>query len=152
MGTGHYLQQAVIDEVPFNTMLNMQVSDFDSESVTLYLPSQKTVTNETGRPHASAQYAIAEAASIALLERCFADVLNNGFTPHAVEATIQYRKQATGELRAIASMPTDEQKFIRASLQTRKRANFAVDVQIVDATGVATTIMHVKWMVLPTRD
>lgn len=86
---------------------------------------------------------------MALLERCFADMLNSGFSPHAVEATIQYRKEAIGDLQAIASMTTEEQKFIRASLQTRKRANFAVEVQIVDKNGSITSTMQVKWMVLP---
>ncbi|MEM9954259.1 MAG: hypothetical protein AAF846_21795, partial [Chloroflexota bacterium] len=51
-GTGHYLQQTVIDDVPFNTMLNMQISDFDAESVTLYLPQQQmSITRQVVHIH-----------------------------------------------------------------------------------------------------
>lgn len=149
MGTGHYLQNTVIDAVPFNTMLNIQLSDFDAESVTLSLPRQEMINNHTGRPHASAQYAVAEAASGALLERCFADIFSHGFIPQAVEATIQYRKEACGDLRAVARISSEDQHFIRATLETRKRANFAVNVEILDDSGFPTSIMQVKWMVLP---
>jgi|GEM_PF-6179711 len=151
MGTGHYLQHRVIDDVPFNTMLNMKISDFDAESVTLYLPEQDNIHSQNGGTHPSAQYAVAEAASRALLERCFSDLLEEGFISNAVEATIQYRKDSVGNLKAVATLPQEQQQFIRASLKTRKRANFAVDVDIIDESGITGSIMHVKWMVLPER-
>lgn len=142
------IKTIMVGAIPFNQFLGIQVLAVADEEVTVLLPDAPEHLNHVGTVHAAAQFGLGEAASGTMLLTAFADLQANGIIPLAADALIRYRKAATGELRAVATLPMEGRERIREEVRDTGRARFTIPVKISDAAGVVTTELEVSWALL----
>jgi acyl-coenzyme A thioesterase PaaI-like protein len=113
----------------------------------LEMPLAPLVQNHVGTAHAAAQFALAEAASAACLQREFGPAVGEVFAV-VRGSTLKFRKPATrGSLLAFAQ--TDEftrQNLIR-DLATRTRTTANVLVELKDLDGNVTFTGSFQWFI-----
>jgi acyl-coenzyme A thioesterase PaaI-like protein len=137
--------------VPFNRVLGLQFVVVESERAEVVMPEAPERLNHVGTIHAAAQFGLGEAASGAMVMAAFADMQGQGYIPLAASAQIAYRKPSKGDLRAMATLTSDEQTRVRADLETNGKARFSVPVQLLDAQGIITTEISVEWALIKPR-
>ncbi|HEY7127627.1 MAG TPA: YiiD C-terminal domain-containing protein [Ktedonobacterales bacterium] len=145
------LQAFLVQAIPYNRLLNIQVKSVEPEQVEVVLPASPDHLNHVGTTHAGAQFSLGEATSGAMVVSAFSDALANGVIPLATESTIRYRKPAQGELHGTASLSSEEQTRLREIVARNQRAQFSISVQLKNSDGVTTTELDVTWMLLPPR-
>lgn len=134
---------ASIIELPFNKFLGIQVAA-DSTQL-LQLPSADRYLNHLGTVHASAQLALAEAASGEFLMREFGS--NDGFIPVVRRLESKFRKPANGAVTSTVSTPTEVIDRLRADLATKGRAMVSIAVELHDESGAHTLSATVEWFI-----
>lgn len=137
--------------VPFNRVLGVRVTHVEPERVDVVLPSALEQLNHVGTVHAAAQFGLGETASGAMVMSAFYDLQGDGYVPLAAEATITYRRGAKGDLRAQATLSSEEQARIRRDIVEAGKARFVVPVQVFDGAGTLTTEMRVEWALVRRR-
>lgn len=145
------LNTFMVQNVPFNRVLGIQVEVAEAERVEVIMPEVPERLNHVGSIHAAAQCGLGEATSGAMVVNALSDLLGHGLVPLATEATIKYRRPAHGTLRGIATLAADEQTLIRKQTTQTGRADFTVAVQMVNSEGKTTAEMQVTWAVLRPR-
>ncbi|MBP6864604.1 MAG: DUF4442 domain-containing protein [Candidatus Didemnitutus sp.] len=101
--------------------------------------------NHVGTLHAAVQFALAEAASAACLQRDFPDA---GAVFAVVRgAQVKYRRAATGDLLAYARPDDDTREHLAHDLATRTRSSATVVVELKDRAGQLVFQGHFDWFI-----
>ncbi len=112
----------------------------------LELPLGEASRNHVGTMHAAAQFALAEAASAACLQREF-PALEARVLAVVRAARIKYRRPGTGTLRAFGRLAEDARARLAADLEARSRTATTVDVELRDATGEVVFAGEFDWFI-----
>src|SRR5262245_53415372 len=115
-------------ELAFNQALGMQEAPAGAAHL-LELPMSPLVHNPLGTMHAAAQFALAEAASAACLQRQFGSHVGQVFAV-VRGVTLKYRKPATGDLLAFARPDESTTQHLLNDLATRSRTTATVRVEL----------------------
>lgn len=112
----------------------------------LELPFGEVTRNHVGTMHAAAQFALAEAASAACLQRDFPALDGRVF---AVVRGVQlkYRQAATGTLFAFAEPDASTREHLASDLATRTRTTATVRVELKDAAGHVSFAGSFEWFI-----
>lgn len=112
----------------------------------LELPLAPIVLNHVGTMHAAAQFALAEAASAACLQRDFPALADQVF---AVVRGVQlkYRQAAQTTLRAFATTDGLTRLHLANDLLTRTRTTASVKVELRDEADRVTFSATFEWFV-----
>lgn len=130
-----------VTELPFNRLIGLERRE--DASAPLRLPSGEQYLNHLGTVHASAQLALAEAASGEFLLRVLADASNVLPVVRRLEA--KFRKPASGELVASVTTTTAEIEQLQEQLAGKSRALIEITVNLHDASGAHTLTAVVEW-------
>ena len=134
-----------VTSIPFNRLIGLR-----ADGATLCLPAGPDYQNHLGTVHASAQFALAEAASGQwLLSRFGAEA--GGNVAVVRRADVKFRKPATGELTAQAEVAPDEAERFLDTLSRRGRAAIEVQVRLLDAGGAVTLEASFEWFAQRSR-
>ncbi|MEU3348870.1 DUF4442 domain-containing protein [Streptomyces sp. NPDC006700] len=133
--------------VPMARTLNLEFRQTTPERAVVALPDQADYHNHVGGPHAGAMFTLGESASGAIVLAAFGDQLSRA-VPLAVRAEIAYRKLAMGAVTATATLGRPAADVV-AELDTGKRPEFPVTVEIRRADGDVTAEMTVVWTLRP---
>ena len=133
--------------IPFNSFLGIERAAGDEPR--LALREAADLTNHLGTVHASAQFALAEAASGECLLRMFGDIAKRAtVVPVVRSAEVKFRKPAQGAIRAGGQIGEDVARKARAALEGRGRALIPVEVAVEDAAGNVTMTASFEWFVV----
>jgi acyl-coenzyme A thioesterase PaaI-like protein len=134
-----------VTDLPINQALGMRLASGECTHL-LEMPQTPLALNHIGTVHASAQFALAEAASGEFLIQGLSD---GGEQPFAVLRTssVKFRKPAHGHLRGLARFASGSVETLRAELQARSRALVTVVVEVLDENGVTTMSGEFDWFI-----
>lgn len=136
--------QRDVAAVPFSRLVGLARSGDPSESA-LYLPFREALTNHLGTMHASAQLALAEAASGECLQQALPELSGQVLAVvRGVEA--RFRAPATSELRADPHVEPAALERLRRALVRRGVGRIEVAVELRDAAGAITLTAHYEWL------
>ena len=128
-----------VSDIPFNRFLGLR-----SEESVLTLPADARYENHIGTVHASAQFALAEAASGQwLLDNFGGEAADYLAVVRHVE--VKYRRAATGGLTAKTEVVAGEAERFRETLARRGRAVIEVRVQVIGADNGITLEATFEW-------
>ncbi|MFF5565193.1 DUF4442 domain-containing protein [Streptomyces sp. NPDC012623] len=133
--------------VPMVRTLGLEFVAAGAERAVVRLPDQAEYHNHIGGPHAGAMFTLAESASGAIVIAAFGDQLHRA-VPLAVNAGIAYRKLAMGAVTATATLGRPAADVV-AELDTGKRPEFPVTVEITREDGAVCGEMTVVWTLRP---
>lgn len=111
------------------------------------MPDSPATHNHIGGPHAGAMFTLGETASGAVVLAAFGQLLDRA-VPLAVRAEIAYRKLAMGPVLATARLGRPALEVID-ELESGRRPEFPVDVEITTGDGKPTSAMTVVWTLRP---
>ena len=130
--------------VPFSRLVGLARSD-DSNEPVLRLPFRDELTNHLGTMHASAQLALAEAASGECLQQALPELAGRVLAVvRGVEA--RFRAPVTSDLRADTHVAPDRIEKLRAALTRRGVGRIVVAVELRDAAGAITLTARYEWL------
>ena len=129
--------------IPFNKKIGIRDSD---DGNVLSLQQSSELHNHLGTVHASAQFALAEAASGAYLLRKFPE-LSTQVVSVVRKAAVTFKKPATSDLTATANIDAEEEEKFVQLLHQKGRAIIAVTVTISDQQGKTTAIAIYDWFI-----
>ena len=132
-----------VTELPFNTFLGIQAAS-DSPHV-LELPSGKQYLNHLGTVHASAQLALAEAASGEFLLTHFRTI--DGIIPVVRRMEAKFRKPANGRITSTATGTPEALVQLHQELAAKGRAIVPISVDIHDESGAHTLSATFEWFI-----
>lgn len=132
-------------DLAFNQTLGLVAAPAGAEHV-LELPFAPLVQNHLHTVHAAAQFALAEAASAACLQRDFPSLDGKVF---AVVRGVQlkYRKAGTGDLLAYARPDDLTRANLVRDLETKTRTTATVLVELKDRAGNVTFAGSFDWFI-----
>jgi acyl-coenzyme A thioesterase PaaI-like protein len=131
--------------VPFNGHLGLEIVEVAVGRGVARLPDNEALRNHTGSQHASALFAVGQAASGAALAAVFVDQLAElELAPEAAEIT--YKKIPRGPLTATGVLGANPDELL-AELGRAGQVAFGIDVSIVDGAGDVVADMTVRWNV-----
>jgi len=130
-----------ITDLPFNAHIGLRKSE--REGVLLELPATERNGNHLGTVHASAQMALAEAASGQLLLDLLEDTAQ--VVPVVRRFEGKFRKPAHGTLLASARLTHSDAAEIQAQLASKGRAMVQVAVEVRAEDGTHTFSATVEW-------
>jgi acyl-coenzyme A thioesterase PaaI-like protein len=133
-----------ITDLPFNAFVGITISD--REGYSLSLPGDPKYTNHLGTVHASALLALAEATSGDYLLNEFTDI---GFevVPVVRRLEAKFRKPASGALYSVAKVDKQQKEDFIATLSTKGRAIFQIEVDVFDSLGTHALAVTNEWFV-----
>lgn len=142
-----------ITELPFNRFIGITRPDPLDEAL-LQLDYSDNLGNHLNTIHASAQFALAEAAAGECLLRRFFDygASASAFITVVREVRAKYRKPATGTLRATATISDDKAAKAIEMLAGKGRTIAAVDVDVLDETNTVTMCAAFSWFIQKRTD
>ncbi len=133
--------------IPFNAFLGIE--RVDGVEPRLALREAANLTNHLGTVHASAQFALAEAASGECLLRMFGDIAERAtVVPVVRSAEVKFRKPAQGAIQAGGQIAEDVARKARTALEGRGRALIPVEVTVEDAAANVTMTASFEWFVV----
>ncbi len=136
-----------IEQVPFNKLLGIKKCD-NCKECQVVLPKSQHYANHLNTVHASAQFALAEAASGECLFQRFREFAQKETLIPVIRKTeLKFRKPAIGEIRAKASITDEVANQTIASIEKRGRAIIPVDVDITDSNDNQTMTATYEWFV-----
>jgi acyl-coenzyme A thioesterase PaaI-like protein len=143
------VRMMLLDLVPFNRHLGVEVVDAGAEFALVQLAENPAHHNHVGTIHAGVQFTLCEAASGAMAIAAFGDLIMAGVVPLATTATIIYKAPAGGDLRARGTLPAEEQARVRGELEGGRKARFTVQVTLMALTDdTPLTQTSVEWILL----
>jgi acyl-coenzyme A thioesterase PaaI-like protein len=134
-----------VSAIPFNRFLGLRAG-----GAALMPPADPKYHNHLGTVHASAQFALAEAASGRWLLDHFGEAAAD-YVAVVRHADVKYRRPAAGELAAHASAPPGEAERFLETVTRRGRAAIEVRVQVLGADGSVTLESAFEWFALRVR-
>jgi hypothetical protein len=135
--------KASVTELPFNSFLGIKVAVEKDKILTL--PSGGQYLNHLGTVHASAQLALAEAASGEFLLRSLGPA--NDLVPVVRRLESKFRKPANGSISASISTTHETIENALRELKEKGRSIVPVDVQLHDESGAHTLSATVEWFI-----
>jgi len=143
------MEQALLDAVPFNRTLGIEIVAVTANEVTLRLPLRPELANHVGTMHAAAQYALGEATSGALNVLIFGaqiaqlTVLNRA-------AQIEYRRPSQGSLSARGELGDEALQQVRDAFAKERRAKYSTAIALYAESDPTTivTVVTVEWVIL----
>ena len=139
------LRAGMEQAVPFNRHLGLEILEVAVGRGVARLPDDQTLRNHTGSQHASALFALGQAASGAALAAVVIERLPElELAPEAADIT--YKKIPRGTLTATGVLGADPEQLL-AELEREGRVAFGIDVGIVDGAGDVVAEMTVRWHV-----
>jgi len=132
-----------IEGIPFHRLLGIRVPDPD-EAAMLALDDRPSLHNHLGTIHASAQYALAEACSGAVLLERLGDLAAE-VVPVLRRGKAKYRHPARGTLYASASLAAGDEARVRSELATKNRSMVEIAVQVVDSAQSVVLTANLCW-------
>lgn len=133
-----------VAKIPFNNHIGITTDDKNMHE--LKLPFVPELKNHLGTVHASAQFALAEACSGAFLLERYPD-LAESVIPVVRKADVKFKKPATGNLTAIASIDSDEEDTFLSRLNKKGRSSIPVSVKVEDNDGTVTAMATYEWFI-----
>ena len=127
--------------VPFTGTAGVQFVSLTSERVEVRLANEHRVHNHFGGVHASAMNLLAETATGMVVGMNVRD----DSTPLAKEFSMQFKKRATGGLKAVAVL-TPEQ---RAAMLAHDKGEVQVTVTVTDEAGIEPVECVFTWAWIP---
>ena len=135
--------KASVTELPFNSLLGIQVASEPSQL--LRLSSGKQYLNHLGAVHASAQLALAEASSGEFLLKHFGSI--DGLVPVVRRLEARFRKPANGVVTSSATATPESLAQLDAELASKGRSLIPVAVELHDESGAHTLSATVEWFI-----
>jgi len=136
-----------ITEIPFNRFIGITRTD-PSDTALLQLSKSEHLDNHLNTIHASAQFALAEAASGECLLRRFIDIASaSSFIPVVRDVQVKYRKPANGTLRASANISDADTAKAMEALSKKGRAIISVEVDLLDESENTTMTATFSWFI-----
>lgn len=117
----------------------------------LTLPFNETVINHIQTIHASALYALAEAASGELLQNLFPDLVGK-VLPVVRDAQIKYKRPATKPITAYPRVDEEAIEKFTGQLERKGRSIIKVDVEIKDSENITACVGSFSWYVQSLQD
>jgi acyl-coenzyme A thioesterase PaaI-like protein len=133
-----------VAELPFNKFIGIKKSE-EAEYL-LELADSPDYLNHLGHVHASAQVALAEAASGEYLIRIFKDSINK-YVPVVRRLESKFRKPASGKIYSHAKVKDWDLEIFKEELEKKGRSIIKVEVDIVDKNEIATMSAVIEWYV-----
>lgn len=132
-------------DLAFSQALGLVAAPAGAEHL-LELPFAALVQNHVGTMHAAAQFALAEAASAACLQREFPALDGKVF---AVVRGVQlkYRKAVTSDLLAYARADELTREHLIRDLETKTRTTATVVVELKDRAGNVSFAGNFDWFI-----
>jgi acyl-coenzyme A thioesterase PaaI-like protein len=134
---------ASVTELPFNSFLGIKIA-LEKDKI-LTLPSGGQYLNHLGTVHASAQLALAEAASGEFLLRALGSADN--LVPVVRRLESKFRKPANGSISASISTTHETIEQTLRELTEKGRSIVPVDVQLHDESGAHTLSATIEWFI-----
>jgi acyl-coenzyme A thioesterase PaaI-like protein len=138
-----------VTDLAINKALGIRLADSGGPTI-LELPESPILLNHVGTIHASAQYALAEAASGELLVQILGEAGDDVFAVLR-SSEVKYRNPARGELRASARIVEREGSTLLDEIRRRGRTIASIHVDVSDVNGVVTMAGQFDWF-LQRRD
>jgi len=136
-----------ITEIPFNRFVGITRTD-PSDTALLQLYKSEHLDNHLNTVHASAQFALAEAASGECLLHKFKDITSaSSFIPVVRDVQVKYRKPAMGTLRASANISDADTAKAMETLSKKGRAIISVEVDLLDESKNTTMTATFSWFI-----
>ncbi|MCP3931766.1 MAG: DUF4442 domain-containing protein [Bacteroidetes bacterium] len=133
-----------ITQIPFNKYIEIFQSTNNDQM--LELGFKDNMKNHLGTFHASAQFALAEACSGLALQNHFPD-LENSVVPVLRKSETKFKKPATSNIRAKASISVEKEDKFKQLFEKKGRASISVSVEITDQNGNITMTGQYEWFV-----
>ncbi len=133
----------LLAQMPLTRHLGVRPQEASPTRVVLVLPDLEFGHNHLGGPHAGATYTLAETCSGTLVTLAFAERLAD-VEPLAVHAEVDYRRFATGQLRATATFEGSVAEAL-AVLDAGRRPEIDVAVVVAQDDGTVTATLTVRW-------
>ena len=127
--------------VPFAGTAGMDFLQMSRERVEVSLKNEKKVQNHIGGIHASAMNRLAETATGMVVGMNVRD----DCTPLAKELKMAFKKRATGAMRAVAILTTEQQALMQAS----DKGEVKVQVKVTDEAGIEPVECEFVWAWIP---
>jgi len=131
-----------VTDIPFNSHVGIRENGDGS----LEIAGSDNLLNHLGTVHASAQFALAEAAGGAFLKARFPE-LEGKVVPVVRASEVKFRKPASGALSAHASVSGEAAESFLAQLERKGRGLITVSVDIQDAEGTVTASARYDWFI-----
>ena len=132
-----------ITDLPFNRFIGLTVVDGNVQ-----LQPDVDHENHLGTVHATAIFAVAEAASGQWLINSFSDLLA-GHAAVLRSTNLKYRRPATARVVIVGSATCDESEIAKFSSQLSKRGRATIDLHVrVNQQGVECLAGTMGWFVL----
>lgn len=139
------LRAGMEQAVPFNGHLGLEIVEVAVGRGVARLPDIPELRNHTGSQHASALFALGQAASGAAFAAAFVRELPSlELAPDS--ATINYKKIPRGVLTATGVLGSNPDE-LHDELERAGAVRFSVDVDITDGAGDVVADMTVRWNV-----
>ena len=132
-----------VTDLAINKTLGMHLAPAGNNHI-LEMAESSLLLNHVGTIHASAQFALAEAASGEFLLNHLAETQSQVFAVLR-NSDVKFRKPAQGVLRASARFADSTAESLSTELASRGRALISVHVEIADAQGVVTMRGQFDW-------
>jgi acyl-coenzyme A thioesterase PaaI-like protein len=129
--------------IPFHRLIGIRAPR-PGEAAMLALDDGPELHNHLGTIHASAQYALAEACSGAVLLEHLGDLASR-VVPVLRRGEVKYRRPARGTLYASAALSAGDEARVRSELATKGRSMVDVAVQVVDAAQAVVLTAALSW-------
>ena len=133
-----------VTKIPFNKHIGITHNNKNMNE--LKLPPKPELKNHLGTVHASAQFSLAEACSGAFLLQNYPD-LADMVIPVVKKADVKFKKPATGNLTASASINHEDEEIFISRLNKKGRASIPVSVTVKDHDGTVTAIATYEWFI-----
>lgn len=136
-----------IEQVPFNKLLGIKKCT-NCKNGLVALPESQKYANHLNTVHASAQFALGEAASGEYLFQRFKEIATkNKLIPVIRKTKLKFKKPAIGEIKAKAFITDEVAKGAIASIEKKGRAIIPVIVDITDSKNNQTMTATYEWFI-----
>jgi acyl-coenzyme A thioesterase PaaI-like protein len=139
------LRAGLEQAVPFNGHLGLVVEEVGLGRGVVRLPDDQALRNHTGSQHASALFAVGQAAAGAAIAAPFVDQLPEmEALPQGAEIT--YKKVSRGPILATGVLGADPGALME-ELERDGSVAFTVDVSLTDGAHDVVADLSVRWLV-----
>ena len=129
--------------VPFTGTAGIRFVHMGPDRVEVHLSNRRVVQNHIGSVHASAMNLLAETASGMVVGMNVRD----DCLPLAKSLTMDFRKRATGDMKAVATLSPEQQH----ALHSTDKGEVTVKVVVTDEAGIEPVECTFVWAWIPAR-
>ncbi|MCX5828447.1 MAG: YiiD C-terminal domain-containing protein [Deltaproteobacteria bacterium] len=121
--------------------MGLKVISMKERHVKLLMPLQKNV-NHVGSMYAGSLFTLGEIMGGAIFVASF-DI--GKYYPLVKEVQIRYRKPALTDITVEATLTEDRIEQILKAIEEKGKADFNLDLELLDAKGEVVSLMHGIW-------